>query len=472
MNKLFFQISITCLAVVLSFSLRGQDSHYYSIQPDSKGTLDGGTGTAGSRGLSAVFYNPGIISFFKQSNIGFSGSLYSVDFVNIQEGAGKLRNLSGNSFQIIPSIFAGSFKSKKNKKITMAYAYFNTGSYNNRLSTEYVEVFEKQNSDYSAYNKYDIRTRYSENWVGAGVSYRLNAHWGFGIIPYVHVYTIQFMQRSHTDIAPNYDVNNIVYGISDFRESRLFSPGLLLNMGLVYSKGDHEFGLTIITPRMNVVPLAYSSIERSITEYSDSSSVKRSILDDSDFKAKIKRPWEINLGYAFLHENRAFKIRASIYTNIDKYVMGEESGSSIRVGRFRLPNQHDFLPVTSNHTTLNIGIGYEWKVKDDLKMVLGYRTDFSYFNKGDYAYFDFTTVLIHWDLHHLSAGVDWQYKWLKLNTGIDYAFSYQKGISQFVDLDSFLDGNQNNIKLSDQAQVRYNQFKVFIGVVLSLNSGQ
>ena len=459
------------MAIVLSYGLQGQDSHYYSIQPDSKGTLDGGTGTAGSRGLSAVFYNPGIISLFEKSNIGISGSLYSVDFVKVREGTGEFHDLSGNSFQVIPSIFAGTFKSKKNKKITMAYAYFNTGSYNNRLSTEFVEVFEKENSSYMAY-RYDIRTRYSEDWVGAGISYRINESLGLGIIPYAHFYTIQFMQRSHIDVSADNDINNLVFGIGDFRESRLFSPGLLLNMGLVYNKGNHEFGLTVITPRINVLPLAYSSVERSITEYNDSNDIKRAILDDADFKARIKRPWEINLGYAFLHKNKAFKIRASLYTGNDKYVMGEESGSSIRIGGFQLPNQHDFLPVTSNQMTLNIGVGYEWNVKDDLKMVLGYRTDFSYFNKGDYSYIDFTTVLIHWDLHHISAGVNWQYKWLKLNTGIDYAFSYQKGISQFVDLDSFLDGNQNNIKLSDQAQVRYNQFKVLIGVVLSLNSSQ
>ena len=472
MNKLFSHFSFTCLAVFLCVLSHGQDSHYYSIQPDSKGTLDGGTGTAGSRELSAVFYNPGIVSLFEESSIGLSGSLYSVDFVKVQEGAGEFRDLNGNSFQVIPSIFAGTFKSRKNDKITMAYAYFNTGSYNNRLSTEFVEQFDKENVSYVAYNKYDIRTRYSEDWVGAGVSYRINEHWGIGFIPYVHLYTIQFMQRSHIDIAESQNENDLLYGFGDFRESRLFSPGLLLNMGIVYSKGDHEFGLSFITPRINVVPLAYSSVERTVTEYSDSTDVNRAILDDPDFKARIKRPWEINLGYAYLHENRAFKMRASLYSAVEKYVMGEESNSSIRIGRFRLPDEHSFLPVSSNQLTLNLGIGYEWNVKDDLRLVLGYRTDFSYFNKGDYTFEDFTTVLIHWDLHHFSAGIDWKYKWLKLNTGVDYAFSYQGNVSQFVDLDSLNNGNTGGVELSSNARVRYNQFKVFIGLVLSLNSGQ
>lgn len=468
-----FSLLVTALFLFATAGY-GQDSHYYSMQPDSKGSLSGGTGTAGIRVLSAVFYNPGIISLFTESSIGLSGRLFSVDFVAVRDGAGQLRDLQGSSFQVVPSIFAGTFKSKKNKKLTMAYAYLNTGFYNNHLSAEFAQPFTLNGKNLYAYNKYDVRTRYSEDWIGAGVSYRINENWGVGVVPYVHLYSIQFMQRAHLDIASQLNADTLVQGLADFRESRLFSPGLAFNMGLVYTKGDHEFGLTVITPRINVMSLAYSSVERSNTAYSDTAGVLRDILDDQDFKARIKRPLEVNLGYAYLHNNQSFKVRLSFYSKVDKYVMGQESENSIRLGRFKTENEFDYLPVTSNQFLVNVGFGYEWNVKKDLRVVTGYRTDFSYFNKGDFDYIDFTTVLIHWNLHHLSAGIDWKHKWLKLNTGLDYAFSYQKGLSQFVDLESLLGEDKDfySVELSDNAQVRYHQFKVFIGLVLYLNQGE
>ena len=57
------------LLLVLPVFACAQDAHYYSTQPDSRATLNGGTGTAGSRELSAVFYNPGIIALFTESNV-------------------------------------------------------------------------------------------------------------------------------------------------------------------------------------------------------------------------------------------------------------------------------------------------------------------------------------------------------------------------------------------------------------------
>ena len=249
------------LLLVAEFAF-GQDAHYYSQQPDSKGNLMGGTGTAGSRELSAVFYNPGIIALFEQSNVGISGSLYTYDYVKISDASVKQRGINGANFIVSPSLLAGSFKWKKNSRFTTSYAYVNTGFYSNRLSSEYSEIKEINGKMYNALNRYDIRTRYTEDWIGSGISYRINNHWGIGVIPYAHFYNFQFMQRSYTDFSEVENQTQIQGGTEDFREARIFSPAIIFNVGLVYTNNKNEFGLTIITPRINITPFAYSSIER------------------------------------------------------------------------------------------------------------------------------------------------------------------------------------------------------------------
>ncbi len=456
------------LFLLIAFSIlsKAQDSHYYSQQPDSRGTLNGGTGTAGSRELSAVFYNPGIIALFTESNLGIGGSLYTIDFIKLSEKETTGRDLEGSNFQVKPSLIAGTFKWKKNSKLTSSYAYLNLGYYSNRISNYAVNNYVENGTSLNSVYRAEFRTRFVEDWLGSGISYRINDHWGIGFVPYVHMYTIQYMQRQYTDISVVNQQNAFVSGVQDFREARLFSPGLVFNLGIVYHKGTNEFGLTIVSPRINVKALAYSSIERTYLTYSANGQIENSAFIDPDFLAYVKRPLEINFGYASIKNDRALKLRMTYYAGYKPYTMGDVSIESFRNGIFLNENKYDFLPVTSNISLLNFGLGYEWSLKKDLRLVTGFRTDFTFFDKSQYQYFDFTTVLIHWNIYHFSAGLDWEYKRLKLNTGVDYGFSYDKNISQFANLEDIAKPI-DEVGLSNAASVNHQQLKVFLGFVIS-----
>jgi hypothetical protein len=461
-----FSCTLLCLIWLVYCPLSAQDAHYNSQQPDSKSTLNGGTGTAGARELSAAYYNPGIIALFDKSNLGLSGNLYAIDFIKLRDGTGRGGDLSGSNFQVIPSLFAGTFKWKKHPKFTTTYAYINRNFYSNRLKGfGRLEVEEDMNALISI-NNYDVRTRFSEDWFGAGISYRINEHWGLGFIPYIQTYSQQFQFRNNFQLTENDDPTNVVLSISDYRESRLFSPGILFNFGIVYSKGQHEFGLSLVTPRINVTALAFSSIERSFFKLDLADTAQLSFLYDDDFIAYMKRPLEINFGYAWLQQNRSVKIRLSYYSAIKRYSMGRSSENEVRTGIFEQANENDWLPVSKAEHILNVGIGYEWRVNDRLNMITGLRTDFTFFDKSKFRYADFTTVLVYWNIYHLSTGIDWTYKWLRLNTGIDYGISLQDGLSQFVNLEQ-IDNPISDVELDNNSSVQYHQFKIFLGLLVS-----
>jgi hypothetical protein len=453
----------------LLHSARAQDSHYNSQQPDSKGTLNGGTGTAGSRELSAIYYNPGIIAFFAESNIGFSGNLYTVDFLKFTDAAGANTQLGGATFQVIPSLVASTFKWKKNNRFTTSYAYLNNGYYLNRMSVvDRVETSVGVIPVNELY-RYDVRTRFHEDWLGVGLSYRINENWGIGFVPFAQLINRQYMQRSIYELSlSTYSEQSLLVN-SDFREARLFAAGVTFNIGVVYSRGEHEFGLNIKPPRWNLPGLSFSSVERETMIISAADTGDVSLLVDEEFLAIEKRPMEINIGYAWMRGMQSFKVRLAYYLPIGEYVMGKESDSSFRTGMYRNGDPHNFLPVSMARGVLNVGLGYEWRLHDKMTMITGFRSDFSYFDKSQFEFVDFTTQFIYWNLYHVSWGIDWKHNRLSLNTGFDYAFSYQKNLRQLIDYEQ-AHKPIDQIQLSDIAKVSYNQIKIFIGLVISLGS--
>lgn len=443
-----------------------QDGHYNGQQPDAIGTLNGGTGTAGSRNLSAVYYNPATIAFFKKSNIGLNGSLFTYDYVKISNADDYKTPLAGANFFISPSLFAGTVKWKGKPKLTTAYAYYNTGYYNNRLSSFTQKSVMTNGLITLLTNQFDQRLRYSEDWVGAGISLRINEYWGVGLIPYMHFYSHQFMQHSSVSITTKNTESLVLGSIDDYREARLFSSGLVFNFGLVYSRGVHEVGLSAISPRINVPFFSLSSIERRLQVQQGLDSASKSMLIDDDFLAIIHRPLEINVGYAWMHENRSIKVRLAYYLPKARYIQGIESDKSVRTGSYTQPTSNSNLPVSNSRSVLNVGLGYEWRVRPSLMIITGFRTDFTFYDRTSYLYSDFTTALAIWNIYHVSGGVDWQYKRLHLQTGVDYGFSYENNLKLFASLKD-VDTPLNEVELSETARVNYQQFKVFLGLVLS-----
>jgi hypothetical protein len=319
-----------------------------------------------------------------------------------------------------------------------------------------------------ATNQFDQRLKYSEDWFGAGLTYRVNEHWGIGFIPFVHLYSHKYMQQSNFQVTDGSEASLVLGAISDYREARLFSSGMVFNFGVAYNRGEHEFGLNIITPRINFTNLSWSYIERKLDATFKQDSTSSSVLFDVDFRAIMHRPLEINIGYAWLRGSRSIKVRLSYYGGNASYVQGRESNASIRTGVFTKPNEYNNLPVSNAKNVVNFGIGYEKRLSPNLIVITGFRTDFTFFNKTIYKYSDFTTALAIWNIYHVSGGVSWQYKRVHLQTGIDYGFSYDKNLPVFANLKE-PNASLDDVPLYQTANVNYQQFKVFIGLVLSFD---
>jgi len=463
-NKSVKKVLVAILVCCFAATTWAQDSHYYGQQPDAKGTLDGGTGTAGSREVSAMFYNPGIIALFDESSLGLSGNLYSYDLVRINDG---VLPVGGSFFQVIPSMLIGTFKWKNNPKITSTYGYLNTGFYNGRLSGFDLKEGSFQGVESNDFYRADIRTRFTDDWFGGGLSYRINENLGIGAVAFVQSISKIYTQQTSYTILERAGTREL-YQWSDGRELRAFSPGVLFNFGLIYHKGNHEFGLNIITPRINVTSLAWSSFQRFYTETDQMGVQHSSALTDPSFLSTIKRPLEVNIGYALMQGMRTFKFRLSYYGGIDPYTMGQSSTSEIRTGIFNQPDAFSFLPIGMVRQVINMGMGYEWHINDKFNLVSGLRSDFTYFDNTDLMFSDFTSVMVHWNIYRASFGFQFEYKWARLHAGLDYGFSFNHKISHVVDFDE-VGKPMQDMERNNDAWVTYQQFKVFFGLILAFS---
>jgi hypothetical protein len=454
------------VAIIVIFgcvAAMAQDAHYNSQQPDAKGTLDGGTGTAGSRELSAFYYNPGVISLFDESNLGLSGSLYAIDFIRLNNDNVPM---SGSFFQTMPSMLVGTFKLKNWERITSSFGYFNNGFYNGRITGFEAKNTVRDGQALTELYNYTIQTRYTSDWFGAGLSYRVSEKMGIGGVIYAQ--TVSKIYTQNTSVNAVDSDAALVYSWKDFRDYRGFSPGLVFNFGLVYSDGPHEWGMNIIPPRINVTPLAYSKLERTYQEQDLEGNITYSVLHDPSFLAYIKRPLEMNVGYAYKYRGRQLKLRLAYFSGIDPYKMGFSGENEFRTGIFNNADDFDFLPVEAINQVINIGLGYEWTLNDKVNLVSGFRTDFTYFDNQKFEYQDFTPTMVIWNIYRLSFGTNITHKWLRLNTGVDYGFSFDQDINHLV-------GFQNTylpideIVKNSQTDVFYQQFKIFLGLILSFS---
>ncbi len=69
-----------------SFNSVSQDNHYWTQQYGAAGTLMGGAMTAGVTDNSAIYYNPGVLSFIDNLSLSVDANVYKMDKILVADG--------------------------------------------------------------------------------------------------------------------------------------------------------------------------------------------------------------------------------------------------------------------------------------------------------------------------------------------------------------------------------------------------
>lgn len=442
--------------------------HYWSQQYGGQATLTGGTAVAGAVDYSAIFYNPGGIGFIDSARFTASTFIYGIEYTNLKNGAGNGLNLKSVRVNIIPQLLAGTIRIKKVPKLKLIYGTLTRGRSNMRFTTENESQYEVIAGSPGLEN-YKARLEFVNNsveqWVGFGLSYKVNDHWSVGLSTFGAYTNMDVRSTLNTNAQ---GINNgvpYITTVNEYNAMRLNQFSHMFKLGVAARFKHLQLGMALTLPGIKV--WGEGKLEKSFEVYNLNQNATDTILPAqkypsyviSDVQSRLptnyKIPLSASLGIKFVYPK--FSISASLeyfmgYKN--RLIMQGSNRAVIRPSGLSVSDTvYDFMRLSTRASfVINAGIGAEVKLKPNLNLLMGVRTDFS--NKTEYlpnnSVLNVTTVRTPiWDYVYLSTGLTYKLYLHHLTAGLDYGIGIGVGKKQMLNLtepkqENFLRGNLNN----------------------------
>lgn len=427
----------------------GQDDHYWSQQFGATASSMGGAVIGGVRDNSAIFYNPGGLSFIDNNNLSVDANLYKLDKIKIQNGGGQGVNLNSSQMSTYPQIVSGLVKLGINPKIKIGYCIL-TKNYNNILiNTRFTnnDLAYNPNPSVEFIGALDYSNLLNEQWFGLCLSYRPNPKNGLGLSLFGNY-------RGQTYSLTNF-VRNIAYEETGARFStvnldeniKYWTFMLTPKLGWAYESGRWRLGVTLTFPSIQLY--GKGSIQREISYYSATdhpgdTAASFIILDrKSSLKTHYQHPGSIAAGVEYQTSRTRLALSLEFFAGIKSYYMMKTESDPLVYP----PWVKDSLDIRSfltgyldirnkSRSVLNAAIGINQVLSERFSLLMGARTDFSSFMDSDLS-----DKLLHntgeWDLYHVSAGIAYSTPKQTITLGYTYTFSPKKSLEPYGSLNPF-----------------------------------
>ncbi|MFN7611067.1 MAG: hypothetical protein ACK5QX_09070, partial [bacterium] len=171
MKKKIFLISGIMVLAALQL-LKAQDTHYWTNQFGTRGSVLGNAVAGGVFDLSAIYYNPGCFARVDSNAISVSANVYQYDMLKINNGAGQGLNLESNQFISLPSMLAGSYQFKNTKYKKHHFGYILIAPTQTSIGTNFRKdaledvIPEFNNRGKEEYiGQFALKSKLSEQWA-------------------------------------------------------------------------------------------------------------------------------------------------------------------------------------------------------------------------------------------------------------------------------------------------------------------
>ncbi len=468
---------ITCtlfLALALQpLEIIAQESNYSNYEVGAKATMLGGSVVAGVDNISAVYYNPGALSFIENSSLTLETSTIFGGNLNIENGAGNNLDIRSNFFDVIPSLFGGVVKSKKKPSWTFAYTSITVNSsfieFNVRNSI-FIDVLAGSPGDELYEGVYDYNNKIRENWLGASASKKINENFGLG----VSLFGVYFSQNYN--LRQSATASEVVGGVitaslahsSILRDLRFRSLGFIIKVGAVYKWDMSRIGLTVTTPEVNVDILAKGDISETISIQVPGSGVPSTTenLYGGKLTTYHYTPFVLSVGYQREWRNAIWNFSVTYSSAIEEYKMVESDPQIFAQPPLSKPS---IAAYDMARNLFNVSVGLRKDIRKGLSFLGGARTDLNYSTDSFLNSDKFVPKMSYWNLYHITGGVIWSTDRAHLTLGADYAFGLSQGDLQQVNLSDPLESELLfGIKTSDTRTV-HNQIYIVLGFSYSFN---
>ena len=475
---MFMRFGLILYFFLLVFLFQGlgalaQESNYANYEVGSKATMLGGSVVAGVDNISAVFYNPGALSFIENSSITLETSTLFGGNLQIKNGAGNSLDIKSNFFDVIPSLIGGVVKNKKSPDWTFAYSSITVNSsfieFNVR-NTMFIDILSSSAGTELYEGIYDYSNKMRENWLGASASKKLNENFGLGISLFGVYFTQDFsLRQSATASEVTGDIITASLAQSSIqRDLRMRSFGFIVKMGGVYKWESSSIGFTITSPTLNVDILAKGDISQTISIQIPGIGVPSATenLYGNKLSTYHRTPLKLSIGYQREWLKSTWNFSVTYNSAVNEYVMIESEPHVFENPPLVKPAIAAFDMARQ---ILNVAIGLRKNIREGLSFLGGARTDLNYSSDSFLDSDRYIPKMSYWNLYHITGGVIWSNQKAHLTLGADYAFGLSKGDLQQVNLSDPLETELLfGIKTNDTRTV-HNQIYVVLGFSYSFN---
>ena len=329
----------------------------------------------GVEDLGAVYYNPARLGLITNPSFLISANVYEWNRYKLENAFGENKNANKSNLGGIPSLIAGSFSLSFLKKHTFAYAVLlrqnfdmNVG-YREEVYSDVIDQFPGE--EYFGGNMH-LRSSAKEQWMSLAWSYPINERLSVGITTNA---TILDSGKGSNFALEALSQTNDVASYQFTREVTYKHYGLVWKAGMASTFRKTAWGLTFATPVIAIKgkgDYTYDKIISGIdsaSTYTDEYTTNR----QSGLSVERRTPISVGLGVTVpvnrsrIHFSGEWFSAVKNHTILEaKNHVSQSTGDTIR---FRLTDRFDDV--------LNVGIGSEIYMRDEISFYASLCTDFS-----------------------------------------------------------------------------------------------
>jgi hypothetical protein len=422
--KIFLKIKLILFFTTVFYALYGQDSHYWSENYGNKSMLLSGTVNASVSDLGAVFYNPGRIGLIDNPAFAINAEVYKLNYIKIEDGVNEGSDLKKKTFGGAPSLAAGSFNLPFLKNHRFVYSFLTRQSTN----TDFFIRVEKKGDVVEAIpgeelfnGKLDFNSSFKDEWIGLTWAPPVSENIGIGLSNFVSVLN----KNSFIGLDMHtLDERNKVAELLMNRKYSFNTYGLLWKFGMAWKSNVLNLGLTVTTPRINVINSGSVLFEEYLINVDVTGDGE---TDDNykfntqnDLESAFHTPWAVGLGAGIQLKKGVIHLSTEWYSKVPEYTL-------LKTNPFEVQSTGEILEfqvVNELKSVFNFGIGVEWLLNEKISAYASFATDFSAATSGftDFAEFDTqaSNSNLQADFYQFGGGVSIETRIIEITLGATY----------------------------------------------------
>ena len=404
----------------------------------------GGAMTGGVSDNTAIYYNPGVLSFIDNTSLSVDANVYRMDKVVIADGAGRDINLNSAQLSVYPQIISGMVNLFKESRFRFSYTMLTRNHGNILMNARYTSGSPQPESPAitSYVGGFDYINQLIEQWFGAGVGYRISEKLGAGATVFASYRGQTYQLTNYIQELEPLEDRNVFRTQTDDEAVKYSSFRLLAKFGLSYSSENIKMGITLTTPSVGLYGSGNVQRENSVITVSENASDMTDNFLITDRKtgvtAHYRHPLSIAAGTEYSTEKFRLALSAEYYFKINPYHLLEPASTPFVYPQSYIDSANyqslinNYLDVeNAARQVLNVGMGFSREVYKQLSLILGASTDFTSYQKPEGGN-ELMNSLGSVDIYHLSAGLSYRQPKQSVTLGFTYSFSPSEEVPPYT----------------------------------------